>query len=132
MKYLLDTCVVSDYFRRTGNVAAMMHARPPHDLAISSVTEYEMRFGLARQKKASPQLASKVKSFIEVVRVLPFSSREAATAAIVRARLESDGHPIGALDVLIGAVAVAHDLVLVTSNEKEFDRIEGLLVENWR
>jgi tRNA(fMet)-specific endonuclease VapC len=132
MKYLLDTCAVSDYFRRTGGVAACMHAMPPHELAISSITEHEIRYGLARQPRVATTLAVKVKSFLSVVQVLPFDRSDAQSSSVVQARLDKDGTPIGPLDVLIAGVALARDLVLVSSNDKEFKRVTGLVVENWR
>ncbi|MBS1150963.1 MAG: hypothetical protein H6Q89_2661, partial [Myxococcaceae bacterium] len=67
-----------------------------------------------------------------VVQVLPFESRDSAASSAIQARLDKAGTPIGTLDVLIAGVAVARDLVLVTSNEKEFKRVIGLSTENWR
>lgn len=132
MRYLLDTCAVSDYFRRTGRVAERMHAAPPHELAISTITEHEIRYGLARQPRVATTLEPKVRSFLSVVQVLPFESRDALASSSIRARLGRAGATIGPLDLLIAGVAVARDLVLVTSNEREFERIAGLSVENWR
>ena len=132
MKYLLDTCTVSDYFRRTGKVAERMQATPPHELAVSTITEHEMRYGLARQPRAANTLGSKVRSFLSVVHVLPFESQDAVASAVIQSRLERAGRPIGPYDVLLAGVAVARDLVLVTSNEREFERVDGLSVENWR
>ena len=132
MKYLLDTCTVSDYFRRVGRVAERMHAAPPHELALSTITEHEIRYGLAHQPRIANTLGGKVKSFLGVVPVLPFESRDAIASAAIQAHLDRAGQPIGPLDVLIAGVALARDLVLVTSNEREFERVEGLFIENWR
>jgi tRNA(fMet)-specific endonuclease VapC len=129
VKYLLDTCTVSDYFRRVGAVADAMHALPPHQLAISTLTEHEIRFGLARQPRATA-LMGKVKSFLSVVQVLAFDSGDAAASAAIGARFERQ--PIGGYDLLIAGTAVARDLILVTSNEREFERVPALSVENWR
>ncbi|MEW5741149.1 MAG: PIN domain-containing protein [Myxococcota bacterium] len=132
MKWLLDTCTVSDYFRRRGAVAAALHAVAPHELAISTVTEFEMRFGLARQPRLAPSLGRQVNAFLQVVRVLPFDREDAAASGLIRATLERAGRPIAPLDALIAGVAVAKGLTLVTSNEDEFSRVPGLAVENWR
>ena len=123
---------MSDYFRRIGQVAATMHAMPPHDLAISSITEHELRFGLARQPRVASALGSKVKSFLSVVHVLPFDSHDAIASAAIQARLEKLGTPIGSYDVLLAGVAVARDLTMVTSNHREFARVSDLSLENWR
>lgn len=130
MKYLLDTCVLSDYFRHVGSVRERLHARPPYDLGVSAITEHEVRFGLAL--KHAPKLETQVNRFLETVEVLPFGRADARAAAEVRASLRASGKPIGDFDALIAGAALAHELVLVTSNEREFERVRGLEVENWR
>ncbi len=109
-----------------------MHAVPPHELGISAVTEHEIRYGMARQPRVAATLAQKVKSFLSVVQVLPYESRDAIASSSIQARLDRSGAPIGPLDVLIAGVATARDLVLVTSNERAFERVTGLSLENWR
>lgn len=71
-------------------------------------------------------------SFLASVVILPFSSLEAEQAAQIRAILKSQGQPIGAYDVLISANALQHNLLMVTANQREFDRVPGLQTENWR
>ncbi len=132
MRYLLDTCVVSDYFRRRGKVAAALHARAPHDLGISAITEHELWFGLHRQKAEAASLRSKVVAFLSVVKVVPFDSAAARESASIRASTERAGKPIGWFDGLIAGAAVAQRLVLVSSNVREFSRVEGLVLEDWR
>lgn len=131
MKYLLDTAAVSDYFRRVGATHARVQAQPPHVLAISAVTEHEIRFGLAL-KPGATRLAALVRSFLQVVEVLPFDRDDAVAVAQVRVALQRAGSPIGDFDALIAGVAVARDLTLVTSNVKHFEKVPGLEVENWR
>mgnify|MGYP003530361732 CR=1 FL=1 len=131
MSYLLDTSAVSDYFRRIGATYDRFQAHPPHVLAISTLTEHELRFGLAL-KPGATRLASSVRSFLQVVDVLVFDRRDATTSAEVRARLAKTGASIGDFDALIAGVALARNLVLVTSNEREFSRVPGLPIENWR
>jgi tRNA(fMet)-specific endonuclease VapC len=122
---------MSDYFRRSGRVAERMHAVPPHELAVSAITEHEMRYGLARLRSPGA-LAQRVTRFLSVVQVLPFDREDAAASAVIRAELARKGQPIGPYDALIGGVARARELVLVTSNVGEFERVAGLEVENWR
>ena len=131
MKYLLDTAAVSDYFRRVGATHERVQSQPPHALGISAITEHEIRFGLALKPGAS-RLASLVRSFLQVVEVLPFDGEDAASAAQVRVALQRAGAPIGDFDALIAGVALARDLTLVTSNVKHFSKVPGLDVENWR
>lgn len=132
MKYLLDTCAVSDYFRRRGGVAAAAHARPPHELAVSAITVHEIHFGVLRQPRAATSLAGRVKTFLSVVATIPFEPVDALASADIRARLERSGQSIGALDALIAGVALARGLTLVTSNTREFSRVRGLSIEDWR
>jgi len=72
-----------------------------------------------------------VESFLRPLGILDFVSQDAAAYAEVRARLERAGTPIGPLDTLIAAQAVARKLVLVSNNEREFSRVAGLRIENW-
>lgn len=131
MTYLLDTSSVSDYFKRVGATYERFQAHPPHALRISTITEHEMRFGLAL-KPGATRLAALVRSFLQVVEVLPFDRGDAAASAEVQAALTRAGTSIGDLDILIAGVALARDHVLVTSNVKHFSKVPGLALENWR
>lgn len=131
MKYLLDTAAVSDYFRRVGATHERVQSQPPHALAISAITEHEIRFGLAL-KPGATRLEALVRSFLQVVEVLPFDREDATCGAQVRVALQRSGAPIGDFDALIAGVAVARELTLVTSNVKHFSKVPGLAVENWR
>lgn len=127
----MDTCTVSDYFRRAGRVAEAMHAVPPYLLAVSAITEHEMRHCLALKPQATA-LRAKVDSFLRVVKVLPFDAEDARASATLRAALETKGLGLGPFDALIAGVAVAKELVLVTSNLREFARLKALKAESWR
>lgn len=132
MIYLLDTCVISDFARGDVSTQQRFKHQAPLDLALSSVTVMEIQYGL----KLNPAKAKKIQPIIEQLlsslNVIRFGEQEAITAASIRAELKSLGMPIGAYDVLIGATAKANDLVMVTANTREFERIEGLDLENWR
>lgn len=131
MSYLLDTSAVSDYFKRVGATYERVQAQPPHRLAVSAITEHELKFGLLLNPGAT-RLTRLVRSFLQVVPVLPFDRGDAEAAADVRARLAREGASIGDYDALIAGAAIARDRVLVTSNVKEFSRVHGLGLENWR
>ena len=122
---------VSDYFKRVGATYERVQAQPPHRLALSTVTEHELQFGLLLNPGAT-RLTRLVRSFLQVVQVLPFDRHDAEAAAEARARLARAGESIGDYDVLIAGAAIARDRVLVTSNVKEFSRVPGLSLENWR
>lgn len=105
-------------------------ARSPADVAVSVITEAELRTG-AVKSTAPHQTLERVESFLGPLTVVEFTSSDAVTYAAVRGMLERAGTPIGPLDTLIAAQAVARKLVLVTYNQREFARIAGLRLENW-
>ena len=124
-----DTCVYA--IKEYRDVLDAVLAQGRDDLAISVITEAELRTGAV--KSASPvknQLL--VENFLRPLKILEFTSQDAIVYAHIRARLERAGTPIGPDDTIIAAQAVARDLTLVTNNEREFRRVPGLRVENWR
>jgi tRNA(fMet)-specific endonuclease VapC len=89
----------------------------------------ELSYGVA--KKGSIKLAEQVESVLSVLEVLPLESPLDTHYALARTRLESKGESIGGNDLLIAAQALTLGYTLVTDNEREFRRVEGLKVENW-
>ena len=132
MRYLLDTCTVSDFAQGWPRVLDRVKSVFPDDIAISALTEMEIAYGLRLNPKLTPRLAPVMDALFRAVHLLPYDSAAAQTAAALRAALKVRGRPIGAYDALIAGTAVAHGLVLVTSNVREFSRVEGLSVEDWR
>lgn len=96
---------------------------------ISVVTEAELRFGLARRPERAA-LSRVVEAFLSQVTVLPWTSDCAKVYATLRARLEADGTPLGALDLLIAAHALEAGCSLA-SQDRAFARVPGLGVEAW-
>jgi len=99
------------------------------DVAISAVTEAELRFGVARRPEAH-RLALAVEEFLLRLDVLPWGSEAAQHYADLRATLEREGEPMGNLDMMIAAHAVAAEAVLVT-HDRVFRRVKELKVEDW-
>jgi len=132
MKYLLDTCTVSDFVKGQPGVLARIKAMSPQLLAISSVTQMEIEFGLQLNPDRARKLATVIDAFISSITILPFEGADAKAAGALRAALQKQGQPIGAYDLLIAGCGLARGLVVVTSNIAEFDRVSGLQVENWR
>ena len=131
MKYLLDTCTVSDFVKGQPNVLAHIKATPPNLLTVSALTAMEIGYSLALNPERAKRLALVLQAFFSVVATLPFEEVDAKAAAAVRAALKALGQPIGAYDVLIAGMGLARGLVVVTSNG-EFKRVSGLQVEDWR
>lgn len=130
MGYLLDTNIVSNLVRNPrGRVADRIKSIGEQNICTSIIVAAELRYGTT--KKASPRLSTQVEAVLGAMDTLPFDSPADEIYGSIRTRLESAGTPIGSNDLLIAAQALALDQILVTDNDKEFSRIEGLRVENW-
>jgi tRNA(fMet)-specific endonuclease VapC len=132
MRYLLDTCVISDFIKGEPGTQARLKQTPPNDIAVSVITVMELRYGLLINPQRAQKIEPAISSFLASVTILAFSNAEAERAAQIRAILKAQGQPIGAYDVLIASTALQHSLLMVTANQREFDRVSGLQTENWR
>jgi tRNA(fMet)-specific endonuclease VapC len=129
-RYLLDTNTASSIIK--GNNPAVdrrLVKVPMAQLAISAVTEGELRFGAARLPHAK-RLHALIEAFLLRVATLPWDSDAARHYGQLRAALEGEGQPMGNLDMMIGAHALALGAILV-SNDHAFMRIKELKVEDW-
>jgi tRNA(fMet)-specific endonuclease VapC len=130
MRYLLDTNIVSDLVRNPqGKVARHVRTVGEKHVCTSIIVAAELRYGA--DKKGSPRLSSQLAAVLGVLEVLPFEAPADKRYGALRSRLEKQGTPIGGNDLLIAAQALALGCVIVTDNEKEFSRVEGLRVQNW-
>lgn len=130
MRFLLDTNIVSDLVRHPqGRAAERVRGVGEANICTSIIVAAELRYGAA--KKGSPRLQAQLEAVLGALDILPFEAPADATYALIRAQLERAGKPIGANDLLIAAQAVALGCTMVTDNEAEFARIEGLSRENW-
>ncbi len=121
MNYLLDTDICNYIIKRhPASVVARLRGCVPGEVALSSLTVAELRLGA--EKSQSPDKNHDA---------LPFDERVGAVYGEVRAKLERRGTPIGPLDTLIAAHALALGVKLVTNKEREFARVAGLRWENW-
>ena len=132
MVYLLDICVISDFVKGEPNTLERLKSIPPSDVAISTITHMEIQYGLANIPTRATKIRPILDGICQSVQLLTFGEPEAIAAAQIRHHLKTTGQPIGAYDVLIAATAIANDLITVTSNIKEFERIPGIKIENWR
>lgn len=133
MRYLLDTCVLSDFVK--GDIKTIHHITScsPAELNISALTVMEIEYGvLLVPGKKSIAIKEVISDLIESIKIIPFSKEIAIEAALIRANLRKEGQPIGSYDVLIAATAVHANLTMVTANIGEFKRINKLEIQNWR
>jgi tRNA(fMet)-specific endonuclease VapC len=130
LRYLLDTNTASYIIK--GNVPRVRERLlkvPMSQILISAVTEAELLFGAARKRDAV-RLRTAIDEFLLRVDSLPWDSTATRHYADVRAALEIAGTPMGNLDMMIGAHALAAEAVLVT-NDRSFHRLKHLKIEDW-
>ena len=120
MRFLLDTCVLSDFAQGQHQTLERIKAAAPEDLAASAITQMEIEYGLLLNSKIARRLGPVMDAFFGTIRVLPYDEGAAEATAKARAILKRRGRPIGAYDILIAGTALAHDLTVVTSNFREF------------
>ena len=130
MRYLLDTNILSDLVRNpNGRIAERIRKVGETQICTSIIVAAELRYG--SEKKGSSRLTAQLAAVLGALEVLPFDLPADRTYGLLRARLEQSGKAIGANDLLIAAQAIALGHVLVTDNEREFARVDGLRYENW-
>nr|WP_286197770.1 type II toxin-antitoxin system VapC family toxin [Variovorax boronicumulans] len=130
LRYLLDTntCIYIINWRPPG-VFARFEALAMGELGISSITGAELAFGV--DKSGSARNRQALDKFLAPLEICDFDEAAMRQYGAVRSRLEQLGTPIGALDTLIAAHALALGCVLVTNNVREFQRVPGLALDNW-
>ena len=129
LKYLLDTDTLSFVVSNRHPEVRKTFLEHAHESGISVITYAEALFGA--RKKNAVKLESLIGVFCDMIEIRPFTDVTASAYADIRAQLESDGTPIGALDMEIAAAAKSIDAVLVTNNTQHFSHVKGLRIENW-
>ena len=129
--YMLDTniCIFA-IKKRPVTILANLQAHKPSDICISSITYAELCHGVEKsQARDRNRLA--LTMFLSNISIIPFDESAAMEYGRVRAALEQDGTPIGPLDTQIAAHAKSLSMTLVTNNTREFERVKGLMIEDW-
>ena len=131
MHYLLDTNICIYLIKkRPPKVLERFRQHSPQDVAISTITLFELEYGVEKsqyQQRSKDALAK----FLLPLNLINLDRPSAIEAAIIRAQLEKKGMPIGPYDLLIAGLARSRDMTLVTNNIKEFERVDDLHLENW-
>ena len=129
---MLDTDMSSYIIKgQVPDAEAILAAIPPSQLCISAITSAELRYGLKRLP-AGHRLHLGVRHFLDIIQILPWDAVAAGHYADIRHELTNSGQPIGELDMMIAAHALAANAVLVTNNTRHFARIAApLVLENW-
>ena len=131
MKYLLDTNIcIFVINNRPETVRRKMQGIAVGEIGISSVSVSELAYGVAKSAQIDRNQAA-LDKFLMPLEILPYDENAAKGYGTIRAHLESKGTPIGPMDLMIAAHALALNLTVVTNNVREFRRIPGLKVEDW-
>jgi len=130
MRRTLDTNICSYILRRhPAEMIERFASLDKSQLWLSAIVAAELRFGAA--KLASPRFQAAVEAWLAGFEVLPWPVDAAHHYAQIRSELERAGKPIGGMDLLIAAHAMAEDSVVITNNAREFHRVPRLAVEEW-
>ncbi len=134
MSYLLDTNVCIALINgilpkvRARSVQATQRGAA---LVTSSIVAQELWYGVAKSERVA-QNANRLAAFLDrAVKVLDYSAKDAQATGEIRAELERQGQRIGEYDTLIAGQAFSRNLILITANTREFERVKGLTVEDW-
>lgn len=131
MKYMLDTNVcIYIIKRKPTDVLERFKQTDISEISISSITLSELFYGVSKSSKPEQNFMA-LTQFVAPLEILPFGGEASQYYGDLRAYLERQGTPIGSLDMLIAAHALSLASTLVTNNEKEFNRVPNLNIENW-
>jgi tRNA(fMet)-specific endonuclease VapC len=131
MKYIFDTNIcIYILNNRYESIFNRIEATGIDQIGITSITVAELAFGIENSRRQEENRIA-LMEFLLPFEILDFSQAEAYTYGKIRAYLQQRGLIIGNMDLLIGSIALARNITLVTNNVSEFNRIDGLRVENW-
>lgn len=131
MKYMLDTNICIYVMKnRPNNVIKKFLSHDPEELCISAITYAELMHGVEKSMAVERNRIA-LSLFLSPITIIDFDMRAAEEYGKIRSDLEKRGTPIGPMDTLIAGHAKSRDLILVTNNTKEFDRVASLSVEDW-
>lgn len=130
LKYLLDTNIAIYVIKRRPVAVMGVFNENAGRMAISAISLSELFHGAEKSAKVAQNLAV-VEEFASLLEVLPYTAKASMHYGAIRSALEKTGRPIGVNDLHIAAHARSAGLTLVTNNVGEFERVPGLLLENW-
>jgi len=131
MKYILDTNICIYLIKqRPPQVLARLASISLGDVGVSSITVAELQYGVQKSRYVD-QNQQALEQFLIPLIIVDLDYRAAVVYGMIRAALEQQGAPIGALDTLIAAQALSLDATLITHNVREFSRVPGLKLVNW-
>ena len=130
LKYMLDTNIIIYTMKNRPQQVKRRFEQHKDQMCISSVTLGELIFGAEHSQQVELNLAD-IEAIVARLEVLPFDNKAAYHFGQIRAALYNIGRPIGPYDMMIAGQTRASGLTLITNNIKEFERVPGLILENW-
>ncbi|ELS02445.1 putative nucleic acid-binding protein [Xenococcus sp. PCC 7305] len=131
MIYLLDTNTCIQYLNgRSSLIIDKLKTQKPSDIVLCDIVKLELYYGAYKSERKDQNLQV-LSEFFQEFDSLYFGVKAAQKAGEIRAKLATLGTPIGPYDLQIAAIAIVHNLILVTHNIDEFSRVEGLSYEDW-
>jgi tRNA(fMet)-specific endonuclease VapC len=131
MDYLLDTNICIELIRRrSAKILRRLQKCQIGQVGISSITLAELQYGVYKSRDPQRNKMALVE-FCAPLEIPPFDDRAASIYGQIRTAIEEAGKPIGPMDMLIAAHALALGAILVTNNHREFARVPKLHIENW-
>lgn len=131
MAYLLDTNTVVALLKGHPNVIMRVRQTGTDELYLCATVEAELWFGVCKSSRPEEN-RRRLLTLLAWLPSLPFAGEATRRFGEIRAKLASQGTPIGPYDLQIAAIALAQELTLVTNNTREFARVPGLLLEDWQ
>ena len=129
--YLLDTKIcIYIIKKKPSDVLKTLKTKSKKDIYISSITIAELEYGITKSKFPEKNRIALIE-FLSIFHILPFDDSDAVYFGIIKTDLERKGLIIGPMDLLLAAQAKAKELIFITNNIKEFERVEGLKIKNW-
>ena len=129
MEYLLDTNICIHYFKGQFGIKERIEKIGFENFAISEITLAELIYGAEKSQQTEKNMKV-VEIFAEKIEILPILN-SLKIYGKEKARLKSIGKIIGDLDLFIGSTAIVNDMIMVTRNTREFERLDGINIENW-
>jgi tRNA(fMet)-specific endonuclease VapC len=131
MKFMLDTNICIGLIRRKPQtLIEKLSSCTPGDVGISSITIAELAYGVQKSSQVQRNMVA-LEQFLLPLEIANFDQRASLAYGAVRTTLEREGKGIGSMDMLIGAHALSLNVMLVTNNTNEFQRIPNLKLEDW-
>jgi tRNA(fMet)-specific endonuclease VapC len=131
VKYLLDTNICVYFLNQDKKITEKMSGIPVDDMAVSIITIAELQFGAFNSSKPKENL-ERIRYIRGMIKTITLTVAITEEYAKTKSILRKSGNTIDDFDILIGSTAIANNLILATNNLQHFNRMDNLIVENWK